>query len=163
MEKDLVDRVTEQWARQRPELDFKAMAVVARLLRMSRLLDQQLQPAFSQFNLKVGEFDVLSSLRRAGEPYTLTPTELLETMLLSSGAMTNRLDRLERAGLVTRLPDPDDRRGVLIKLTEQGLKLVNQVVEVHIANEKCLLSVLSDQEQEQLDNISRKLLASLEK
>jgi DNA-binding MarR family transcriptional regulator len=103
--------ILEQWSRERPDLDVSAMGVIGRISRLSRHFERGLAEIFSSFGLGGGEFDVLATLRRAGEPYRLTPTELSKSLMVSSGSMTNRLDRLERAGFITRLPDPSDRRG----------------------------------------------------
>jgi len=152
-----VDSILEQWERERPELDASPMAVVGRITRLARELDAPLQRVFGSFSLGPGEFDVLASLRRAGEPYLLNPRALVESMMVTSGAVTKRVDRLERVGLVDRAPDPRDRRGVLISLTPEGLQLVNQVVEQHLANEERLLAALSRTEREQLARLLRKL------
>jgi DNA-binding MarR family transcriptional regulator len=112
--------------------------------------------------LNSGEFDVLASLRRSGTPYQLTPTELFRTLMLSSGAMTNRLDRLEHAGLIVRLPDPSDRRGTLVGLTARGREIADVAVTAHVANEHRLLDTLSAEEQAQLAQLLRKLLVGLE-
>lgn len=154
---DAVDRILEQWARERPELDASPMAVLGRIVRIAREVDRPLQRVFRRFALGPGEFDVLASLRRAGEPYRLSPRTLLESMMVTSGAVTKRVDRLERIGLVAREPDPGDRRGVLVRLTPAGLKLVNEVVEHHLANEERLLAALSRKDREQLTRLLRNL------
>jgi DNA-binding MarR family transcriptional regulator len=112
---------------------------------------------FARFGLSLGDFDVLATLRRAGEPYQLTPGALLEAMMVTSGAVTKRVDRLEQAGLVARAPDPTDRRGVLVGLTAEGIELVDRVVEEHVANEHHLLAGLTDGERERLARLLRKL------
>ena len=138
------------------------MGVIGRIFRLSHLFQQAVQEVFSDYGLHRGEFDVLATLRRSGEPYRLTPTELSNALMVSSGGMTNRLDRLEKAGLVVRQPDPDDRRGSLVGLTQKGLDLVDEAVAEHVANEHHLLSVLEDKEQAELAEQLRKLLISLE-
>jgi DNA-binding MarR family transcriptional regulator len=162
VDKDAVDGILEQWERERPDLDVSPMGVFGRLSRADRLLGRSLEETFRGFGLRGGEFDVLAALRRAGEPYSLTPTELFRSMMLSSAAMTNRLDRLEGRGLVRRGPDPGDRRGVLITLTDEGLALVEEAVRAHVENEEELLSLLSAEERDRLANLLRKLLASME-
>ena len=160
--RDHVDRIFEQWEVERPELDRSAMAVLARVLRAARLVDLEMGEVFTDFGLNRGEFDVLASLRRAGAPYRLKPSDLSTTLLLSTGAMTNRVDRLEGAGLVRRLPDPEDRRAVLVELTARGRGLIDRVLGVHVANEERILSHLSAQERRTLTALLRKLLVSLE-
>ena len=125
MTQDQVDFVLAQWAEERPDLDATPMGVIGRLARAAVYIGNALQENFDQFDLHRGEFDVLATLRRNGAPYQLTPTDLLKAMMLSSGAMTNRLDRLEKAGYIERQPNPADRRGTLVTLTETGLALIN--------------------------------------
>ncbi len=158
---DAVDRILEQWALERPDLDASPMAVLGRINRLSRELDGPLQRVFGRFALDRGEFDVLATLRRAGGPYQLTPGALGEAMMVTSGAVTKRVDRLERVGLIAREPDPRDRRGVLVRLTPRGLELVNQAVEQHVANEERLLAGLTRKDREQLARLLRKLGESL--
>lgn len=158
---DAVDRILEQWALERPDLDASPMAVLGRIKRLSRELDGALQRVFARFNLDRGEFDVLASLLRAGDPYQLTPRALGESMMVTSGAVTKRVDRLERIGLLAREPDPRDRRGVLVRLTPEGLELVNQAVEQHLANEEGLLAGLTRKDREQLARLLRKLGESM--
>ena len=157
-----MDRILGQWAQERPDLDASPMGVFGRLSRAERLLGRSLAEASSRFGINRGEFDVLATLRRAGEPYALTPTELFRSMMLSSAAMTNRLDRLEERGLVRRSPDPDDRRGVRITLTEEGLDLIEGAVEAHVEAEEGLLGALSGEDRERLADLLRKLLFSME-
>ncbi len=159
---DAVDRILGQWAIERPDLDASPMGVFGRLSRGVKVLDRSLAATFAEFGLNGGEFDVLATLRRSGEPYSLTPTELFRSMMLSSAAMTNRLDRLEQRGLVERSPDPSDRRGVRITLTEEGLELVNRAVEAHLEGERRLLGALDAEERERLADLLRKLLVSME-
>lgn len=162
MEQDGVDRILEQWAEERPDLDASPMGVFGRLSRAKGMLDLSLSETFKRFGLYRGEFDVLGTLRRNGRPYSLTPTELYRSMMLSSGAMTNRLDRLENAGLVRRSPDPGDRRGVRITLTDKGLDLIEEAVEAHVEGEEKLLGSLSWEDRKQLAVLLRKLLVSME-
>lgn len=160
---DGVDRIIAQWERERPELDPGPMAVIGRLSRVAALLDTALRPPFAAVGLGNGDFDVLASLRRAGAPYQLSATELTATMMVTSGAVTKRVDRLAAAGLVTRQVAEHDGRGRLIGLTARGVELVDRVVEKHWANEERLLSVLDSSEREALVAALRKLLVSLEK
>lgn len=159
---DRADIAVEQWARERPDLPSLPMAVFGRLSDASeRVLRDHMNPLFAAAGLQPGEFDVLATLRRSGEPYRLSPTRLYEAAMISSGGMTNRLDRLERAGLVERHPDPNDRRGKLIALTEAGKRVIDETIERHVANEEQLLSALTPQEQETLNGLLRKLIAGL--
>ena len=163
MSVDRVDKATEQWARERPDLDgLDAMATFGRLARLVALAGPAIDTGLEPHGLKVGEFDVLACLRRAGEPFELTPTALVGELLLSSGAMTNRLDGLENRGLLRRRPDPSDRRGVLVGLTDDGRNLIDRAVESHVANEQRILSVLGTRDRAALDRAVRALVESLE-
>jgi DNA-binding MarR family transcriptional regulator len=126
-----------------------------------RVMREHMNPLFAKAGLQAGEFDVLATLRRLGEPYTLSPTQLYEAAMISSGGMTDRLDRLERAGLVVRRPDPKDRRGKLIVLTEPGKRLIDEAISRHVANEERLLLSLTQAEQETLSALLGKLIAGL--
>ena len=158
---DHVQRVVDQWRRERPDLDVSAMEILSRLWRFARQADAEVDRVFATHDLQPGWFDVLATLRRAGEPYELTPTQLLESAMLSSGGMTKRLDRLVEAGLIERRPDPRDRRGVRVRLTRRGLQTVDRAVQAHVAREHELLAPLTAREREQLDRLLRKLLAGL--
>jgi len=159
---DRADTAVEQWARERPDLPSLPMAVFGRLSDASeRVLRDHMNPLFAAAGLQPGEFDVLATLRRSGEPYMLSPTRLYEAAMISSGGMTNRLDRLEHTGLVERRPDPNDRRGKLIALTEAGKAVIDETIARHVANEERLLSVLTQAEQESLNGLLRKLITAL--
>lgn len=162
MNQDHVDLIQSQWTKEMPHLDTTPMGVIGRLSRISRHIDQYLQLNYSNFGLNGGEFDVLASLRRSGEPYQLTPTQLFNSLMLSSAAMTNRLDRLENADLIKRQPNPNDRRGVLVTLTTKGLALMDEAYPAHISHEKKMLAALSEREQAELMLLLRKLLISFE-
>ena len=161
-ETDAVEQILRQWAVERPDLDVSAMGVFARLSRADRLLKKSLAETFEEYDLNGGEFDVLATLRRAGEPYSLTLTELYRSMMLSSAAMTNCIDRLEKRGLVAREPDPDDRRGVRIRLTAEGLELIEGAISAHVGGEECLLAALSRDERRQLAGLLAKLMSSMQ-
>jgi DNA-binding MarR family transcriptional regulator len=138
------------------------MAVFGRLSDAAeRVMRDHMNPLFAEAGLQPGEFDVLATLRRSGEPFMLSPTTLYEAAMISSGGMTNRIDRLEGAGLVERRPDPNDRRGKLIALTEQGLRVIDDTIGRHVANEVRLLSVLSVGEQKTLNTLLKTLIAGL--
>jgi DNA-binding MarR family transcriptional regulator len=152
----------EQWRQQLPDLDTAGMVVLGRLAEAAQLIARDhLNPLFARFGLQPGEFDVLATLRRSGPPYRLTPTTLYEAAMISSGSMTNRLDRLEKAGLVQRLPNPEDGRGTLVGLSEAGLTLIDEAVNAHVANQRRVLAGLDAAEQVQLAGLLEKLLATL--
>lgn len=159
---DAVDRITAQWARERPDLDVGPMTVIGRISRLADLLEERLRPVFAEVGLGNGDFDVLASLRRSGKPFRLTPTELSASMMVTSGAVTKRVDRLEREGLVERTVNGADARGRVIELTPAGRALVERVHPLHLANEDGLLDALDGNEREQLARLLRKLLVSLD-
>jgi DNA-binding MarR family transcriptional regulator len=159
---DRADIATTQWARERPDLPSLPMAIFGRISDASeRALRDHMNPLFAAAGLQPGEFDVLATLRRAGAPCMLSPTQLYQAMMISSGGMTARLDRLERAGLVERRPDPQDRRGKLIALTEAGKHVIDETIGRHVANEQRLLGVLTREEQEALNELLKKLIEGL--
>ena len=138
------------------------MAVLGRLSQAALLISRdRLNPVFARFGLQSGEFDVLATLRRSGAPYALTPTALYEATMVTSGAMTNRLDRLEKSRLIVRGPHPEDRRGVVVQLTEKGRALIDEAVTAHVANEHEVLSVLSREEQGRLAELLEKLISGV--
>src|SRR4051794_14057492 len=159
---DQVEEMIGAWRRERPGLDLSGMAVVARLLRVAHRFDEAQDEFFSALGLKPGWLDVLGALRRAGEPYQLTPTRLAEEALISTAGMTNRLDRLEDAGLVERLPDPDDRGGIRVGLTAEGRELVDAAVDAHRGLSKRPLGGLETRERDVLDALLKKLLQPLD-
>jgi len=157
---DRVELAIEQWRCERPDLELLPMEIVARLTTAAALIvRQRLSPFFERHGLQTGEFDVIATLRRSGAPYRLTPTALYESAMMSSGGMTARIDRLERAGLVERRPNPKDRRGTLVGLTKPGLDLVNDLVGGHVANEREAIADLSHDEQVELNRLLSKLMA----
>jgi DNA-binding MarR family transcriptional regulator len=162
MAADPVDRILEQWQRERPNLDVSPMGVLGRMARLGKHIDRSVQATLLQFGLNPGEFDVLATLRRSGRPYQLSPTDLFQSMMVTSGTMTHRIDQLEQAGWVQRIPDPSDRRGTLISLTETGLNLIEQAVESHVANGNDVLSALKKSERESLAILLKKMLLSFE-
>src|SRR5258705_10471855 len=157
---DEIDRIVEQWNEQRPELDVSPTQSLQRITRLSLLQSVSFARVFARYRVSFGEYLVLAALRRAGPPYRMNPTRLFNAVILSSGAMTNRLDRLEAMGLVERRPDPTDRRGRLVALTDRGLELVDAAVTDHLENEERLLGALDHGEREQLAGLLRKLLLS---
>jgi len=160
MTEDSIDRIVSQWNRERPELDVSPTHVLQRITRLYLLQSNSFAEVFGRYGLTFGEYEVLAALMRSGPPHRMKPSELVGALVLSSGAMTNRIDRVEEAGLVERLPDPDDRRGTLVALTEKGRRVVDEAVLAHLANEERLLGALSAGERRQLAGLLRKLLTS---
>lgn len=156
---DEVDRLVAAWHRERPDIDVRPLEVLSRVTRLARHLDRARRAAFSEHELETWEFDVLSALRRSGEPYQLSPGQLLNQTLVTSGTMTNRIDRLADKGLVQRSPDPTDRRGVLVSLTERGLHEVDAALTDLLTHEQKLLASLTDRQRESLAGLLRDLLA----
>lgn len=146
-----------QWRQERPELDVEAMTLVARILTVAAQVSQRIEALAKDHQITSAEGDVLFTLRRAGAPYTLSPTTLAKSLLVSSGTMTNRLDRLERRALIERKANPRDRRAVDILLTRKGLELVDEAITEHVARETEMLSGLTSTERTRLDTILRKL------
>ncbi|MET9683051.1 MarR family winged helix-turn-helix transcriptional regulator [Streptomyces coeruleorubidus] len=160
--KDPVDAIIDQWATVRPDLDTAAMEVFGRIYRLSRAMGERTEKAYARFGIGRGEFDVLATLRRAGEPYTLSPRQLSATLMLTTGGMTGRLDKLERAGLLRRSPDPHDRRGLKVTLTEKGLELIDEAVGAGLAVQTEALSGLDAEQAGQLAELLRELLRTTE-
>lgn len=159
---DPVDAITAQWADVRPELDTLPMAVFGRVYRLSHAMALRMDAAYAPFGISRGDFDVLATLRRSGEPFTLSPRQLSAALMLTTGGMTGRLDRLEKAGLVSRHPDPYDRRGLRVTLSERGRELVDGAVVAGLAEQRQALdSALDEQEAEELAGLLRKLLGSM--
>ena len=155
---DEVDRIVAAWRRERPDLDVRPLEVLSRVSRLARHLDLARRSAFSRHDLETWEFDVLSALRRAGAPYRLSPGALLTLTLVTSGTMTNRIDRLEAKGLVERQPSPDDRRGVLVQLTAAGLERVDAAFAALLDTERTLLGELPESDRTALVDLLRQVL-----
>ena len=159
---DRAQLAAEQWQQQRPDLDAFSMAVIGRLGELSLLISRDhLLPFFAEHGLQAGEFDLLATLRRSGEPYALMPTALYESAMISSGGMTSRIDRLEKAGLIERRKHPSDRRGVLVALTVAGFELIDSIITAHVANLQRVLAGLTADEQRTLHALHGKLLAGV--
>ncbi|WP_336768155.1 MarR family transcriptional regulator [Pantoea endophytica] len=159
---DHVDFVVEQWASAMPELDASSMAVFGRMLRIMKHLAKTRAEALAPLGFRDGEFDVLATLRRAGAPYRLSPTQLYKSLLVTSGAMTNRLNRLEEVGSIVRVADPDDKRSMLVALTEEGLAKIEQALLVHTQTQNSLLETLDAAQQAQLKTLLSQLLVATE-
>jgi DNA-binding MarR family transcriptional regulator len=155
---DEVDRLVASWHTERPDLDVEPLQILSRVSRLARHLDRARRSVFAAHDLESGEFDVLTALRRAGEPYQLNPGQLLRATLVTSGTMTNRIDRLEATGLVERHPDPQDKRGVQVRLTEAGRSRVDAAFADLLDRERLLLGGLSGADRHHLANLLRTLL-----
>ncbi|SFB41711.1 DNA-binding transcriptional regulator, MarR family [Amycolatopsis marina] len=158
---DHVDRILEQWAAERPDLDVSPMAVIGRLSRLSQLISAQLRETFAAHGLDRPSFDVLATLRRNGPPYRLTPARLMRSAMVTSGAITQRLDRLESRGLVVRTPSASDGRGVDVALTDEGMALIDRALPDHVDTEHRLLAALTPAQREVFAGTLRDLLESL--
>lgn len=155
---DDVDLIVDAWQRERPDLDVQPLAVLSRVTRLARHLDHAREESFAGHNLDGWEFDVLAALRRAGEPYALSPGQLASQTMVTSGTMTNRVDRLTERGLVRRLPDPNDRRGVRVELTEAGKAAVDGALTDLLQREHVLLEDLNPQDRTALAHLLRGLM-----
>jgi DNA-binding MarR family transcriptional regulator len=159
-QQDAVDRITAQWNSVRPEVDMAPLNVIGRVSRLSRLVDRRLAENFGQYGLENWMYDVLATLRRSGEPYELTAGDLVRHAMVTTGAITNRIDRLAQLGLVVRASS-DDRRKVIVRLTKKGLDLVDEVVGAHMSTERAILAQLSSRQQHDLANLLRIVLIGL--
>jgi DNA-binding MarR family transcriptional regulator len=159
---DHVARIQQAWARERPDLDVRPQGVIGRLHRVGGHLTEQLRLVYRRYGLGEGEFDVLAALRRAGEPFERAPGELAAFTMVTSGAMTKRIDRLERDGLVTRRPSTSDGRGRVVALTDAGRKLIDQAFTEHMRNERRLLDQLAPEDAARLESILTTWLACFE-
>lgn len=160
--KDWTDELLERWSVIRPGLEMDVYQVTARIARLGQLIARRQEEVFGRFGLNRGEVGLLSLLRIAGPRYRLSPTRLLKGLMLSSAGVTSRIDRLERRGLVKRTPDPNDRRGVLVELTEAGRKLLEEAVAANAKSERGLLGDLSEKQIVTLGKLLRDMLANLE-
>lgn len=159
---DHVDGILAQWNRERPDLDVAPMGLFGRLKRLSQHLGREMEKTFAEHGLNGASFDVLATLRRSGPPYSLSPGDLLATMMITSGTLTNRIDQLEKAGLVERTHNPEDRRSFIISLTERGFATIEATVTAHVATQARLSSVLSPDENAALNALLGKYLAGFE-
>jgi DNA-binding MarR family transcriptional regulator len=159
---DQVARVARAWARERPDLDPAPLLIVGRIMRLAAAYDALLRPPFAAAGVGSGDFDLLAALRRAGSPYALTPSELAGAMLVTTGAATKRIDRLERQGLVRRDASPTDGRSRTVTLTATGRRLVDELIARHLANEDRLLEPLTPQQRHQLERLLSVLATTIE-
>jgi DNA-binding MarR family transcriptional regulator len=160
-EPDHIDRIVDQWRRERPELDTEPLETLGRIFLAGHLADAVLAENLAAHGLETGWFNLLAALRRAGRPYQLNPTALREATMLSSGGMTKRLDRMTEAGLIERRPDPTDRRGTLVRLTRKGRSVFDKALETQIESERRVLASLTKGDRRALNGVLRKLLRAL--
>ena len=160
--RDAVDELIDQWKAQRPDLQPEVMGIFGRFGRVWTHATRAIEATLGRWNLQLGEFDVLATIRRAGPPFTVAPSQLTRSLMLSPSGMTSRLDRLEKLQLIERRASPDDRRSLLVVLTPAGRALVDEAVTAHVANETRLLSVLDAKERKALERILRTLLRSFD-
>ncbi len=154
-EPDQVDEIVEQWHRERPDVDVSGMAIIGRLARLEKMIRPRVNSVFAEHDLENWEFDVLATLVRNGSPYQLTPGELLDSMMITSGAMTNRIDRLEQRGFVQRAKSPTDGRQVLVTITKAGRKKLDAALVDHADNELAILAPLEQADRERLVELLR--------
>ncbi|TGK32747.1 MarR family transcriptional regulator [Leptospira gomenensis] len=160
---DHVDFILRQWSEERPDLDTTAMGTIGRIHRLSSIFFYNVhKEVFENHGLAAPEFDVMAALLRSGKPYKKSPGELLSTLMITSGTMTNRIDRLESLGWVQREPDPNDRRGILIGLTAEGKNVISKTLSDHVKSGQKMMSSLSEKEQQELSKLLRKLLIHFE-
>jgi DNA-binding MarR family transcriptional regulator len=159
---DHVDRLRRQWARELPDLNTEPMAILGRAFRLGNMIRPSIEATFASFGLDRGEFDVIATLKRSGPPYRLTPTEMYALLMISSGGLTHRLDRLEKAGLIRREKSVKDGRSVQVALTETGAALAEQAFRTDMASELAFLEPLDAEEREMLAGLLRKLILGIE-
>jgi DNA-binding MarR family transcriptional regulator len=157
---DAVDAIVAQWREARPDLDTRPMEIYGRVYRIARAMGDRVEKEYARFGIGRGEFDVLATLRRSGEPYRLSPRQLSATLMLTTGGMTGRLDKLERAGLLERAPDPYDRRGLTVTLTDRGFALVDEAVGAGLRMQHEVLEGVGEADLERLADLLRTLLAA---
>ena len=159
---DKVDNIIEQWHRERSDLDVTSMGIVGRFKRITQCLSTEMAKTFSEHGLTPASFDVLATLRRSGPPYALSPSDLIGSMMVTSGTMTNRIDQLSKAGLIERIHNPNDGRSVIVSLTKKGFAVIDSMLAQHVATQDRLTSGLSADEGKKLNTLLRKFLLSLE-
>ncbi|WP_265517083.1 MarR family winged helix-turn-helix transcriptional regulator [Nitratireductor luteus] len=159
---DHVDGILKQWNRERPDLDVGPMGLIGRISRIYGYLMREMSETFAKHGLNRASFDVLATLRRSGPPYALSPGDLLAATMVTSGTMTNRIDQLEKAGLVARAHNPDDRRSMRISLTQKGREVIDAAVTDHVATQARLTAMLSEEERKALDGMLGRYLSRIE-
>lgn len=156
-----IEKIRDQWAHQRPDIDTRPMGTIGRLMRFSAVLNEEMSKTFSKHGLTSASFDVLATLLRTGPPFALSPNQLLDTMMVTSGTMTNRIDQLVKEGLVVRVPNPDDKRSVRVQLTENGRQKVDAAVTDHVRTQKRLVAWLAIDDQATLNTLLDRGLEAL--
>ena len=159
---DHVDKILAQWRRERPDLDIAPMGLIGRLKRLTLCLTREMDKTWAEYGLNSASFDVLATLRRSGPPFALSPVDLMATTMVTSGTMTNRIDQLEKAGLVTHKKNPEDGRGFLISLTDKGFAVIDAAVTAHAQTQERLVSDLSEKDRKKLDALLKIFLADFE-
>ena len=159
---DRVDKIIKQWHRERPELDVEPMEIIGRIKQSSQYLSREMDKTFSIHGLNGSSFDVLATIRRSGAPYSLSPSDLMASTMVTSGTMTNRIDQLVKAGLVERTPNPQDSRGFIISLTNEGYVLIDRVLNDHVKTQAQLTAALTKEDKKSLNSILRKFLINAE-
>ncbi len=162
MSVDHVDRILEQWAAERPDLDVSPMAITGRITRIGTYYREAIQETFRRFDLNCSSFDLLATLLRSGPPYTLSPGQLLDSSMVTSGTMTNRIDRLEEEGLVRRKQCPNDKRICHVSLTDKGHALISKAVEAHVETLHALTDGISPKDQDALNRLLKKVASAFE-
>lgn len=157
-----IGMILEQWGRERPDLDVTSMGLTGRLKRIARIIQAEMEPVFAAHGLNLASFDVLATLRRAGDPYALSPKDLIANTMVTSGTMTNRIDQLVKAGLVERVRNPNDGRSVIVGLTRRGRKVIDAAVVDHVANLDRLTGGLSRGEFQRLNRLLDTYLGHLD-
>lgn len=160
---DHVDKILQQWGQERPDLEVGAMGTIGRIKRLNQHLTRGMEKTWSAHGLNAASFDVLATLRRCGPPFALSPGDMMASTMVTSGTMTNRIDQLVKAGLVERIRNPDDGRGLLIALTPPGRELIDKVATEHVETQAKLVAVLSSEQQAQLDDLLRQFLCGFER
>lgn len=149
----------QQWMQERPDRDYRPMGILGRILLIAERLQKDVDGISKSYDIPTGGFDVLATLQRSGLPYRMSPTQLYQELVLPSGSLTHRLDRLEQAGMIARHPDPDDRRAQIVEITQRGIEAINGAMNDHLENEEDLLHKLTPEEQEQAAMLLAKILA----
>ena len=156
-----IEEIKTQWARQRPDLDTEPMELIGQLIRLTAHLSQEMGETFARHGLNAASFDVLATLLRAGPPHALSPNQLLATMMVTSGTMTNRIDQLEKEGLVSRIQNQKDKRSVLVKLTEKGYLIIDTAVTDHVKTQTSLISAIDEHQRDHLNALLKSYLSNI--
>ena len=159
---DHVDKILAQWRQERPDLDVAPMGLIGRAKRLTQCLGREMEKTWAEFGLNSASFDVLATLRRSGAPFSLSPGDLMASTMVTSGTMTNRIDQLEKAGLVERKQSAEDGRSFQVRLTDKGFALIEEAVAAHVATQERLVSGLSPEDQRTLDGLLKSFLARVE-